>query len=122
MEITGRLTADATVSKVKGDKKVVNFTLAVNDTYRTRSGEKKTVTEFVRCAYWLSDKVAQFLTKGKVISLYGRISARAWSNREGEPKAELNFHTSEIKFLGGAGSTKRDVSEFMQEKVDDLPF
>jgi single-strand DNA-binding protein len=36
MELTGRLTADAQVSEVKGGKKVVNFSIAINDSYKQR--------------------------------------------------------------------------------------
>jgi len=49
-QLTGRLTADAKVSTVKGDKKVVNFNIAINDSYRS-NGETVRVTTYVDCAY-----------------------------------------------------------------------
>ena len=36
MEIIGRVTADATISETKAGKKVVNFSIAINDTYKPK--------------------------------------------------------------------------------------
>ena len=129
MEITGRITADAVVSTTKSDKQVVNFNIAINDRYQTKSGEKRDVTEFVRCSYWIGSGVAKVLTKGTLVQISGRISAQAWQGSDGEPKASLQFHTSNIKILGGG---KRGLAEEAtqdsngavptQDKNDDLPF
>lgn len=64
MEIIGRLTANAQVTEIKDGRKVVNFNVAVNDYFKTKAGEVRTVTEFYRCAYWISPHVARLLTKG----------------------------------------------------------
>ena len=78
---------------------VVNFSVAVNDNLPKQS-RLKTYSKppFLTVAYWLSTGVAPYLTKGTLVELEGRVSARAWLNREGEPQAGLNFHTSKIKF------------------------
>lgn len=96
MNIIGRLTRDAKVSTLQGEKKVVNFSVAVNDSYRNKQGERVEQTAYFDCAYWLTVKVADFLTKGTLVELTGRPSARAWVDRDGNPRASLNFHTSNI--------------------------
>ncbi|MFC3362037.1 single-stranded DNA-binding protein [Pedobacter fastidiosus] len=63
MEITGRLTADAVVRTVKGDKKVVGFTIALNDSYRS-GDERREVITFIECAYWRNEGIAEYLKKG----------------------------------------------------------
>lgn len=126
MEIIGRLTADAQVSEIKDGRKVVNFNVAVNDYYRTKAGEARTVTEFFRCAYWISPRVARLLTKGTMVSLYGRAGAEAYMGKDGEPKASLRFHTSQIKFLSSVN--RQRVSDATQperqgnDPREDLPF
>ena len=128
MEITGRLTANAEVRNVKENRQVVNFTIADNDHYKTKDGEKKTVTTFFNCSYWISTKVAENLTKGAIVQLTGRLSVNAYSDTAGEPKASLNFHVNGIKFLGGgksiAATTEQEQQQNTQtpESVDDLPF
>ena len=107
MEITGRLTADAQVRKLSDNRQVVNFSVAVSDSYKARSGERITQTEFFDCSYWIGTGIAQYLTKGTIVELSGRVSARAWVDSEGNAKAGLNFHTSKITLHGGGAATDK---------------
>ena len=107
MDITGRVTADAVVRNVSEGKQVVNFSVAVNDSYKAKNGERVTQTEFFDCSYWIGTAVAQYLTKGTIVELSGRVSARAWVDSEGNAKAGLNFHTSKITLHGGGAATDK---------------
>jgi len=134
MVITGRLTADAETAELKDGRKVVNFRMAINDRYRTRSGETKELTSFVSCSYWISTGVAQILRKGALVELFGRLDADAYTDREGNPVGRLNFHVNNIKLLAGARkqesfpdrpmASKKENSEGVskEEASDDLPF
>lgn len=133
MEITGRITADALVYDVKGGKSVVDFSIAISDSYRSR-GESKRVVTYVRCAWWRNKGIAPFLRKGLLVGLYGRMSPHAYINREGEAVGALRFTAADIKFLGGntgreavktAGQGKQPsgvVKAAGDTQGDDLPF
>jgi single-strand DNA-binding protein len=133
-QLTGRLTADAKVSTVKGDKKVVNFNIAINDSYRT-NGETVRVTTYVDCAYWLNAGIAEYLKKGLLVALSGRIGSRAWMDKDGAAQSTVTLNTSNVKFLSSAtGSSleRQDSKSSKKETVyddekkgnddDDLPF
>ncbi|MVZ63780.1 single-stranded DNA-binding protein [Sphingobacterium humi] len=130
MNITGRLTRDAEVRTLSNEKQVVNFSVAVNDGYKNKQGEWVEQTAYFDCAYWISANVARLLTKGTLVELTGRISPRAWVNKEGEPKAGLNFHTSNIKLHGGGkraeavqATSQSENNGFTAEAAEDfLPF
>lgn len=130
MNITGRLTGDAQVHKLKDDRQVVNFSVAVNDSYKTKQGERVEQTAFFDCSYWISPNVAKILTKGALVELTGRVSVRAWTDMDGKARAGLNFHTSNIKLHGGGKRTETVQATAQTEgnKVtaqateDDLPF
>ena len=113
MEIIGRVTADATVSETKAGKKVVNFSIAINDTYKTKgSTEVQKIVTYVNCSYWINPGVSAYLTKGTLVECYGRMGANAWTNKEGEVKASLTFHVNTIKLHGkpnGGSSTTASV-------------
>lgn len=110
MDITGRLTADAQVRSLSEGRKVVNFSVAVNDSYKAKNGERVTQTEFFDCSYWIGTGIAQYLTKGSIVELSGRVSARAWVDSEGQAKAGLNFHTSKITLHGGGATADKPQS------------
>ncbi|MBR9776258.1 MAG: single-stranded DNA-binding protein [Cytophagales bacterium] len=129
MNITGRLTRNAEVRTLSNEKQVVNFSVAVNDSYRNKQGERVEQTTYFDCAYWITPNVARLLTKGSLVELTGRVSTRAWVSKDGEPRAGLNFHTSQIKLHGGSrkaetvqATAQSESNNTKQETEDDLPF
>jgi single-strand DNA-binding protein len=130
MNIIGRVTADAQVRNVSNSKTVVNFSVAINDSYKNKAGERIEQTTYFDCSYWITPNVAKLLTKGTLVELSGRVSTRAWVGNDGEVRAGLNFHTSQIKLHGNskrtetvqATTTAQANKVTVQPLVDDLPF
>ena len=126
MELVGRLTADAKVSILKDERQVVNFSVAINDSYKPKgSQEVKKITTYVNCSYWINSAIAQHLTKGILVELYGRMGVSAYADAEGNAKASLNFHVNSIKLHGktnAPGSQSIPAAADITEPIDDLPF
>lgn len=130
MNIIGRLTKNAEVRTTAQNKQVVHFSIAVNDSYRNKQGEHIEQTTYFDCSYWISPNVAKILTKGAIVELLGRVSAKAWTASNGETKASLKFNTSQIKLHGSfkkseidQNSEKPQNSNLASEQPkDDLPF
>jgi len=123
MEITGRLTADAVVRSASAEKKVVGFTLAINDSYLSE-GKRIDQTLFVECAFWRNTGAADFLKKGILVQLYGRLGVKGYLSRQGEARAQITFRVSEIKFFDSL-SSKADDEQANAEagaQNDDLDF
>ncbi|SJZ67806.1 single-strand DNA-binding protein [Chitinophaga eiseniae] len=123
MEIIGRLTADATVATISGDRQVVNFNIAINDYYRPKgSTETKKLTTFISCAYWISTKVADRLKKGALVQLGGRLGVAAYSVA-GEPRAKITLHVNTVKIHPVKSAPPAAASTAVSASVaDDLPF
>ncbi|AZA88862.1 single-stranded DNA-binding protein [Chryseobacterium shandongense] len=136
MNVIGRLTRNAEVRNLPKDKKVFNFSIATNDNYRNRQGERIEQTTYFECSYWISEKVTKLLTKGTLVELNGRAYATAWIGKDGQPHAGMNFHISQIKIHGcskrndnnsvksqdKAVETKSKSTADNSDKDDDLPF
>ena len=126
MEIIGRVTKDATVTTLKDERKVVNFSIVMNDYFKPKGNfETVIVTNYVQCTYWIKPEIAQHLSKGKLVELSGRIGAHAYKDQLGEAKANLTFHVNAIKFHGNGKPLVEAESEILQEgkqPEDDLPF
>ena len=128
MEFTGRITADAKISTVKGDKQVVNFSVAINDRYKPKgSDEVKEHVTFINVAWWLGTGIAKILTRGAIVTVSGRLFCNAYNDMSGNAKASINCHASDIKLVH---SKKTEAAEKMPEKtpaeltqpLEDLPF
>ena len=129
MEITGRITADVTVNKLTDGREVTGFTLVQNDHFKTKSGEKKQVATFFKCAYWVTPKAADHLKKGAIITVYGRIGLDVYNNQKGEAQGSLTFHVNDIKFVAkpatgtpASTTTTGSSAATTPEATDDLPF
>jgi len=136
MNIIGRVTKDAEVRTTTQDKKVVSFSVAINDSYRNKQGERVELTSYFDCSYWLSPNVAKLLTKGSSVELTGRVSVRAWTDKDGELRSGLNFHTAQNKLHSTSRKyepdtiaqppqtdTSKDPNGIVPQEVeDDLPF
>jgi len=124
MQLTATVTADAQVNTTKGNKQVVNFTVAVNDSYKPKDGDRVKVTEFIRCAYWRNPSTAQYLTKGTVVELYGRLGVDAYTGKDGQPKASITCHVNDFKFHGGSKKDNVITQPVSSDTpvTEDLPF
>jgi single-strand DNA-binding protein len=129
--IVGRITKNAEIKSLKNDRQVVNFSVAINDSYKTKQGERRELTTYYNCSYWISPNVAKVLTKGTLVELSGRISSSAWIGKDGEIRSGLNFHTSDIKLHGSSknsesepkqNATQESNNPFAGDTDDDLPF
>lgn len=129
--IIGRVTKNAEINIVKNDKQVVNFSVAINDSYSNKQGERIEQTTYYNCSYWINAKIAEHLTKGTLVELSGRTSSNAWIGKDGEIRSGLNFHTANIKLHGGGKRENsqskviekpQDKKSFIEDTDDDLPF
>lgn len=129
MEITGRIVKDASVFKLKENREVVNFTIAVNDSYKPKdSTELKKIVTYIDCSYWVSSKSAKWLKKGALVELFGRIGLNVYIGNDGQAHGSLTFHTSHIKILAFAKDEKqtpqvnKSAKASSKKEPDDLPF
>lgn len=104
----GNLTANPEtrfVDTASGQQTVCNFTVAVNRVYK---GQK--ATEYYRVSCWnkQADNAAKYLSKGsKVAVTASSISARAYTDRNGEARASMEVPADEIEYL----SSKSDDAQ-----------
>jgi single-strand DNA-binding protein len=124
MEIIGRVTKDATVRKLKDGRELVVFSIAINDYFKTKTGEKREETTYVNCSYWVNVKAAELIRKGGIVSLFGRIGLNAYKSMEGDFHAHLTFHVNAFKVI--TQQKKGTAKEYQPASAgadnDDLPF
>jgi single-strand DNA-binding protein len=118
--------ADAEMKFTASGIPVANFSLAVNDTYKTGNGEKKTNTLWVRCVAWRrwAEIVGEFVNKGKFRYVEGRLQQRSYEDRDGKKRDVTEVIVGMLKLLGpaknGNGSPSEQPSEAPKESEN--PF
>lgn len=117
---TGNLTKDPVERATSSGKKVATFTVAVNE----RKGDDAL---FLNCTAWerTADPIIKWARKGTKIAIIGRISAHAYTGKNGEPRAQIDVTVDNFEFVG----EKRSESDDSGLKYDgaiqvdeDVPF
>ena len=99
--LIGNVTRDPMVKSTEGGKKLAMFTLATNRYYKTSDGENRSEAEFHNCVAWgnLAEKAEQFLTKGKLIYIEGRLKTRVIEKENGEKNYKTEVVVGNVIFL-----------------------
>lgn len=122
--IIGNLTHEPEMKKTQNDVPVCTFTVAVNR--RKRGENEQGEADFFRVTAWrkLGENCAQYLHKGKKVSVSGTISARAYTGKDGQAHASLELTAQDVEFLsppdGAKHDTAPDTMQAMQE--EEIPF
>jgi len=113
--LVGRVKAKPELRHTQTGKVCASFSLATEDTY-TSGGEKKKQTQWHKVVAWgrLAEICSEYLDKGSMIVLEGKITHRQWES-EGKKHYVTEILADRMKMLGGGRER-----EF--EPEDDLPF
>ena len=100
--LMGRFARDPECKYI-GDRKVANFTLAVDRGRKNANGERE--VDFIDCAAWGSSAefVQKWFAKGMMAIVVGRIQTRHWEDRNGNKRVSVGVQVDEITF----GETKK---------------
>ncbi len=103
--LVGRLGRDPETRYTSAGQAVCNFTLATDETFRDRNGERQKRTEWHRIVVWAkqAEIAQQYLHKGSLIFVEGRIQTRQWDDREGQKRTTVEIVATNFRMLGGRG-------------------
>jgi single-strand DNA-binding protein len=96
--LVGRLTRDPELRATPDGISVVRFTLAVDR--GMRAGEERQTDFFDIVAFrQLADNVANYVTKGRLVLVEGRLHTRRYTDREGNPRKAYEVIADTVRFL-----------------------
>ncbi len=137
--LIGRLTADPQYKVSQSGNSFSTFSIANNRKYKKQNGELAEETNFINCVAWgkLSEFVRNYLKKGMLIALEGRLRQNTWQNEEGKNQSSLNVVINNIQILTPktSGTTadnsnipqetsevQEPINPFLEDTEDDIPF
>jgi single-strand DNA-binding protein len=100
--LVGRLGRDPETRYTSGGQAVANFTLATDETFKDRAGERQKRTEWHRIVLWgkLAEIAQQYLKKGMLVYVEGRIQSRQWEDkRDGQKRTTTEIVGSVMRML-----------------------
>ncbi len=105
--LVGRLGRDPETRYTSGGQAVCNFTLATDESFKDRSGERQKRTEWHRIVLWakLAEIAQQYLKKGTMVYIEGRIQSRQWDDRDGNKRTTVEIVGNVMRMLSSRAET-----------------
>jgi len=103
--LIGNLGKDPEVRFTSGGQAVANFTIATNDSWTDKQGQKQERTEWHRIVVWgkLAELCGEYLSKGRQCFVEGRLQTREWTDKEGKKNYTTEVVAQNVQFLGARG-------------------
>ncbi len=138
--LVGRLGKDPEIRSIPSGTTVAKFSLATDDRYTDKSGEKQERTEWHNIVAWgkLAEICGQYLRKGKLVYIEGSIRTDSWDDKEtGQKKYRTEIWANQMQMLdrkgdengGGAyaGAARKSgastaTATAQVEEDDEVPF
>lgn len=97
--LVGRLTKDPEFKTTQSGVNVATFTLAVNRTFTNAQGERE--ADFINIVVFRkqADNVNNYLKKGNLAGVDGRIQSRSYENKEGQRVFVTEVVADSVQFL-----------------------
>ncbi|RIO10148.1 MULTISPECIES: single-stranded DNA-binding protein [Mammaliicoccus] len=97
--LVGRLVRDPEYRTTPSGVQVATFTLAVNRTFTNQQGERE--ADYINCVVFrkTAENVNQYLSKGKLAGVDGRLQSRSYENKEGQKVFVTEVVCDNVQFL-----------------------
>ena len=149
--LVGRLGKDPETRYTGSGQAVCNFNMATDETYKDRAGSRQKRTEWHRVVLWgkLAEIAQQYLKKGQLVYIEGRIQSRQWEDKNtGQKRTSFEIIANSMKMLtsradsmaagavasagmGGGGGTSMEEGPMADDSMsssgpeisdEDIPF
>ncbi len=126
--LIGNVGNDPEMRFIASGNPVTSFRMATNRFYNTPEGERKQETDWFSVVTWnkLAEQCNQFLTKGRLVYVEGRLHNRSWEGQDGQKRTRTEVIASRVTFLDRqSGSGTEDKGEYPETdelSPDDIPF
>jgi len=104
--LVGHLGGDPEMRYTSSGTPVTNFSLATNERWNNQDGERQERTEWHKIVTWskLAEISNQYLTKGQLVFIEGRIQTREWDDKDGNKRRTTEIIASDMRMMSPRSS------------------
>ncbi len=122
--LIGRLGQEPEMRYTPSGRPLTKLQVAVNRSWKSSDGEKKTETEWFNIVAWgkLAEICNQYLSKGQQVYIEGRLHTRQWQDDEGNNHSSVEVIAQELLMLDSKSSEQDpDLNEGLPSE-NEYPF
>lgn len=108
--IIGHLGRDPEMRYIPSGTAVCSFSVATTEKRKDRSGEAQDITTWFKVTVWgrQAEACSQYLKKGSLAYIVGRLRQEQWTDREGQTRYNLEVNAQEVLFMSRKGEGSGD--------------
>lgn len=116
----GRLGRDPETRYLTNGDAVTNITLAVDESYKDKSGNKIDKCEWINVTFYrkLAEIVGEYLIKGSLVYVSGKMQTRKWTDKNGIERYKTEIIASDMKMLSSKQNANNKESDLTQQRSD----
>jgi single-strand DNA-binding protein len=120
--IIGNLGSDPEMRFTPNGRPVTSFSTATNRRYTTSEGERREETEWFTVVTWgkLAEQCNQYLTKGRLIYVEGRLRTHSWESQDGQKRSRNEIVADRVSFLDRQSSVQTHEDKPADGGIDDI--
>ena len=119
----GNLTRDPKFREIKGDNKVCDFAIAINN-------KAANSVFYIDIETWnkVAENCNRFLSKGRKVLVEGKLNMSTWQTKSGENRTRIFCRADTVTFLDkteeqeNSSEPKTEEFEEVEDEFDDVPF
>ena len=114
--LVGRLGRDPELKYTPSGAPVAKFSLATDESFKDRTGEKQNRTEWHNIVAWnkLAEICGEYLTKGKLVYIEGSIRSHEYQDKSGNKRTAYEIIANNMQMLGSKADSERMPSGNME--------
>ena len=104
--LIGNLGNNPEIKTFEDNRKVARISLATNETYKNKQGEKITETTWHNVVAWgrMAEVSEKFLKKGTEVCVEGKLVNKSWQDKDGVTRYSTEIQVSDIVLLANHAS------------------
>jgi single-strand DNA-binding protein len=102
VQLIGNLGQEPEIVNMESGKKLVKFSIATNDYYYNKEGDKITDTQWHNIIAWgkIADIVDKYVNKGQEVAIQGKLTSRSYEDNKGQKRYITEVICNELLMLG----------------------
>jgi single-strand DNA-binding protein len=108
--LIGRLTRDPEMRYTPSGQPVTSFSIATNRYASGPEGDRREFTDYHNVVAWnigkrnLAEQVGQYIHKGSLVYVEGRLQTRSWEGQDGQKRKTTEVVANDVQFLEPKGA------------------
>ncbi len=134
--LVGRLGQDPKLAYTQSGQPVANFTMATDESYTDKDGQKVEKAEWHRVVVWgkQSEFVGNYLTKGRLVMVEGKLQTRKWQDQQGQDRYTTEIVAQRVQAMDSKGQRTEEapmpddhhspgpMAQPSESGMDEVPF